>query len=467
MADKNLPVIGSEEWCAFPSLKVPAIRARIDSGAKTSSMHASNIKPFKKDGEQWVRFEIHPIPDMRKIVLPVEYPVLDTRKIKNTSGVSEERYVIRTEIQIGEDIYEIDLTLANRDAMGFRMLLGREAMNGRFLVDPSESYLIQDYNKTKLKSLYKSIKPRSSGLRIGLLASNPELYSNKRLMEAAEERGHTIHFVKVEHCYMKMDSNAPEIKSRGKVDLNDLDAIIPRIKPSMTHYGCALIRQFDTSGAYCLNDDRAIRHSRDKLYAAQIFTAKGISTPVTCFGKSPLDTKGLIEMVNGAPLIIKLLESTQGKGVVLAETNKAAESVINAFKSLNANILVQEFIKEAGGKDIRCFVVDGKVVASIQREAQKGEFRSNVHQGGTASVVRITAEERRLAVKAAKVFNLPVAGVDILRSNRGPMVLEVNSSPGLEGIEGATGVDIAGRIIQAIEKKLKYTPQPVVTAEEL
>jgi ribosomal protein S6--L-glutamate ligase len=217
-----------------------------------------------------------------------------------------------------------------------------------------------------------------------------------------------------------------------------------------------LVRQFESLNAYALNNADAILKSRDKLYSSQIFSKHGINTPITGFAKSPLDTKGLIEMVGGAPLIVKLLESTQGKGVVLAETSKAAESVINAFKSLHANILVQEFIREAGGKDIRCFVIDYKVVASIQREAQKGEFRSNIHMGGKASVIKITPEERKLAVKAAKVLNLPVAGVDIIRSNKGPMVLEVNSSPGLEGIEGATGTDIAGLMIKAIEKKLGY-----------
>ena len=224
----------------------------------------------------------------------------------------------------------------------------------------------------------------------------------------------------------------------------------------MTHYGCALIRQFESINAYSLNSGEAITRSRDKLFSSQIFSKNGINTPITGFAKSPLDTKGVIQMVNGAPLIVKLLESTQGKGVVLAETSKAAESVINAFKSLKANILVQEFIKEAGGKDISCFVINNKVVAAIQREAQKGEFSSNIHMGGKASVIKITAQERKLAIKAARVLDLPVAGVDIIRSNKGPMVLEVNSSPGLEGIEGATGKDLAGLMIRAIEQKMGY-----------
>ena len=248
--------------------------------------------------------------------------------------------------------------------------------------------------------------------------------------------------------------------------LNKFDAVIPRIKPAVTFYGCAMLRQFDTLGVYCQNSADAISKSRDKLYASQIFAKNDLHIPTTGFAKSPIDTKDLIRMVNGAPLILKLLESTQGKGVVLAETNKAAESVINAFKSLKTNILVQEFIKEANGSDIRCFVIDGKVVASIERRAGKGEFRSNLHMGGQASKIRIKPEERKLAVRAAKAMNLVVAGVDIIRSNRGPLLLEVNSSPGLEGIENATGLDIAHLMIRAIEKKLKFSLPAVEAVQE-
>ena len=289
------------------------------------------------------------------------------------------------------------------------------------------------------------------------LASNKNLYSNKRILEAAEARGHIINFLNIQHCYMRLDAQTPEVRYRGGKILDDLDAVIPRIRPSMTFYGCALLRQFDSIGTYCLNTSNSISQSRDKLYSSQLFSKNGIKIPVTGFAKSPLETKDLIDMVGGSPLIVKLLESAQGKGVVSAETNKAAESVINAFKSLQANILVQEFIKEAQGKDIRCFVVNGKVVASIIREAKKGEFRSNIHQGGLAKKVKISSDERKLAIKAAKIFKLEVAGVDIIRSNKGPLVLEVNSSPGLEGIENITGKDIANTIIMSIEKKLKYS----------
>ncbi|WP_268888267.1 30S ribosomal protein S6--L-glutamate ligase [Maribrevibacterium harenarium] len=295
---------------------------------------------------------------------------------------------------------------------------------------------------------------KESGLRIGLLASNPELYSNRRIMEAAESRGHEIQFLNVKHCYMKLDGTRPEIHYRGGRVLNDLDAVIPRIRPNMTFYACTLLRQFESLGIYCLNNSNAIAQSRDKLRSLQLLLEHDLHVPTTGFANSPLDTNDLINMVGGAPLIIKLLEGTQGKGVVLAETKKAAESVINAFKSLNANILVQEFVKEASGKDLRCFVIDGRVVASIQRTAAPGEFRANIHQGGRAELIKITPEEKRIAVKAAKAMNLKVAGVDLIRSNKGPLVLEVNSSPGLQGIETATNEDIASRMITAIEKHI-------------
>ncbi|MEK9741149.1 MAG: 30S ribosomal protein S6--L-glutamate ligase [Flavobacteriaceae bacterium] len=452
----SLDILGNAEWCSFHTLKIPAIKARIDSGAKTSSIQASNIKKFKKGNQSWVAFEINPLQDNLSISIACEAEVLDTRLVKSSSGISEKRYVIKAPIQVGTSKFDIELTLANRDGMDFRMLLGREAMRDRFLVDPSKSYLKGQVPQSELDKMYAHLMYHKTGLKIGLLASDKNLYSNKRLMEAGIARGHEMHFYNIQQCYMRLDTSFPEVRYRGGSILHDLDAVIPRIRPSMTFYGCALLRQFKAVGTYCLNSDTSISQSRDKLFSTQLFSANNIHIPITGFAKSPLDTKDLISMVGGAPLIIKLLQSAQGKGVVSAETNKAAESVINAFKSLQTNILVQEFIKEAAGKDLRCFVVNGKVVAAIERTAQKGEFRSNIHMGGSAKKAKITAEERRLAVKAAKILDLSVAGVDIIRSNRGPLLLEVNSSPGLEGIEAATGQDIANQMIIAIEKKLKY-----------
>ncbi|QCX01513.1 30S ribosomal protein S6--L-glutamate ligase [Aggregatimonas sangjinii] len=453
----DLKIIGSEEWCVFENLGIPAIKARVDSGAKTSSIQATNIKAYSKDAQEWVKFEVNPIQENRSIAIQCEARLVDRRMVKSSSGISEERFVVKTPVTIGEETFEIELTLANRDTMEFRMLLGREALNERYIVNPALYYQQRAFTDADVYRKYAPFYKEKTGLKIALLASNPELYSNKRIVEAAMARGHEIVFLNVELAYMKLDAHSPEIRYRGGNILKEFDAVIPRIKPSVTFYGCALIRQFDNLGVYCQNSAEAITQSRDKLFASQLFSKNDIHIPITGFAKSPMDTKDLIKMVNGAPLIIKLLESTQGKGVVLAETNKAAESVINAFKSVNTNILVQEFIKEANGQDIRCFVINNKVVASMQRQATKGEFRANIHQGGTASIIKITQEEKKLAVKAAKVLNLAVAGVDIIRSNKGPLLLEVNSSPGLEGIENATGKDIANEMIVAIEKKLKFS----------
>lgn len=291
-------------------------------------------------------------------------------------------------------------------------------------------------------------------MRIALLSRNRRLYSSRRLIEAAEARGHEVQVIDVLRCYMNIVSAKPSVHLEGK-PLTGFDAVIPRIGASVTAYGTAVIRQFEMMGVYPLIESVALARSRDKLRALQLLSRKGIGLPVTGFANKPGDSKDLIKMVGGAPLVIKLLEGTQGIGVVLAETNKAAESVIEAFMGVRANILVQEFIEEAGGSDIRCLVVGGKVVASMRRQAPEGEFRSNLHRGGSASLVKITPTERATAVAAAKILGLSVAGVDLLRSERGPLVMEVNSSPGLEGIEAASGKDVATIIIENLEKSAK------------
>jgi ribosomal protein S6--L-glutamate ligase len=291
-------------------------------------------------------------------------------------------------------------------------------------------------------------------MKIAILSRNKKLYSTRRLMEACEMRGHEPMVVDVLHSYMNIASSKPEVHVKGK-SLPFFDAIIPRIGASVTFYGTAVLRQFEMMGSFPLNESVAISRSRDKLRSLQLLSRRGVGMPNTGFAHDPDDIQDLIKMAGGTPLVIKLLEGTQGIGVVLAETRKAAESVIEAFMGLKANIMVQEYIKEAGGADIRCFVVGDKVVAAIKRQAQPGEFRSNLHRGGAASLIRITPTERATAVKAAKIMGLNVAGVDLLRSERGPLVMEVNSSPGLEGIETATGKDVARMIIEFIEKNAK------------
>lgn len=287
-------------------------------------------------------------------------------------------------------------------------------------------------------------------MKIGILSRDPKLYSTRRLVEAAESRGHEVQVVDVLRCYMNITANQPSVHYRKQV--LKFDAIIPRIGASVTSYGTAVLRQFEVGGVYSLNESIAISRSRDKLRAHQLLARKGVGMPITGYAHSADATDELIEFVGGAPLIVKLMESTHGKGIVLAETEKAAEGVINAFRGLNANFLVQEYIKESKGSDIRCFVVGERVVAAMQRTAKEGDFRSNLHRGGTASTVKLKPEERALALKAAKVMGLDVAGVDLIRSAHGPLVLEVNSSPGLQGIERVTGKDVADIIIEHAEK---------------
>jgi ribosomal protein S6--L-glutamate ligase len=291
-------------------------------------------------------------------------------------------------------------------------------------------------------------------MKIAILSTNKALYSTRRLIEAGEERGYQMPVYNHRRCYMNIVSSRPQIHYNGE-NIEGVDAIIPRIGASVSFYGTAVVRQFEMMGAYSVNESVAISRSRDKLRALQLLSRKGIGLPITGFANAPGDTDDLLELVGGAPVVIKLLEGTQGVGVVLAETRKAAESLIEAFRGLKANFMVQEFIKEAGGADIRCFVIGDKVVASMMRKGKEGEFRSNLHRGGSASLIKITPEERKTAVRSAQIMGLNVAGVDLLRSKRGPVVMEVNSSPGLEGIETATGKDVAGLIIEFIVKNAR------------
>ena len=292
-------------------------------------------------------------------------------------------------------------------------------------------------------------------MKIAILATNPDLYSHRRLVSAGMEAGHEMSVINPLFCYLNVAASNPTVHYQGGMPLGHFDAVIPRIGASNTFYGTAVLRHLETMGIYTVNESIAIARSRDKFRSLQLLARKGIPMPLTGFAQSPDNTEDLIRMVGGAPLVIKLLEGTQGKGVILADSHQSAVSIINAFKEMRANILVQEFIQESRGTDIRCLVVGDRVVASIKRQAKPGEFRANVHQGGEAMKVQLTAEERRLAVASAKTMGLRIAGVDLVRSHQGPLVLEINSSPGLEGIETATEVDIAKKIIRFIEKNAK------------
>ncbi len=446
--------LGWEEWVSLPDLTLPAIKAKIDTGARTSALHAVAIEPFGTEKNPQVRFIMHPDPNDPTIEVVCSAKVIDRRMVTSSNGVAESRFVIRSHIVIGGQKWPIDISLTNRETMGYRMLIGRSALKENISVSPGASFQqpVLTYDAYKKRQRKKDLPRRP--LRIGILTQEPGNYSNTRMIEAAEARGHVIECITTSRCYMAINNQKPEVHYDGKA-LPRFDAIIPRIGSRLTFYGMAVVRQFESMGVYCLNPAGAIGASRDKLLAHQVLAQHKLGMPNTAFARSSRDTKGIIDLVGGSPVVVKLLESTQGKGVVLADTRKAAMALVDAFRGLDAHFLVQEFVKEASGTDIRCLVVEGKVVGSMKRTAQPGEFRSNLHQGGKASKVRLTAQERQTAVKAARALKLNVAGVDILRSDTGPKILEVNSSPGLEGIEKATGKDIASNIIECIEHNVR------------
>ena len=445
--------LGWEEWVSLPDLSLPAIKAKVDTGARTSALHAVAIEPFGTESNPQVRFIMNPDPNDPSIEVVCSAKVIDRRMITSSNGETESRYVINSPISINGQIWPINISLTNRETMSYRMLLGRSALRDDMSVVPSASFQqpllsFEDYKKRRRK------KPPKRPLRIAILTQEPRNFSNSRMIEAAEKRGHVIETKYTSRCYMAINNLKPEVYYEGK-PLPRYDAIIPRIGSKMTFYGMAVVRQFESMGVYCLNPAEAIGASRDKLFAHQLLAQHKIGMPSTAFAKSSNDTKGIVDLVGGAPVVVKLLESTQGKGVVLAESRKSAYTLVDAFRGLDAHFLVQEFVKEAKGSDIRAFVVDGKVVGAMKRTAQAGEFRSNIHQGGTAQKITLTRVEKQSAIKAAKILKLNVAGVDILQSEAGPKILEVNSSPGLQGIEAATGKDIATKIIECIEDNVR------------
>ncbi|MEL6120123.1 MAG: 30S ribosomal protein S6--L-glutamate ligase, partial [Pseudomonadota bacterium] len=387
---------------------------------------------------------------------PCSASLVDRREVASSNGEKELRCVISSVLEVAGETWPIEITLTDRSNMASRMLLGRTALRDHISIVATERFQQPELTY----DVYSTARMREGAprrdLRICVL-SREDNYSTRRLVEEGEKRGHTVEVINTTRCYMAINALSPEVHYDGK-RLPRYDAVIPRIGASITSYGAAIIRQFETIGTHCVNGAAGITASRDKLYAHQLMARARINMPNTAFASSPRDNANIIGLVGTAPLIVKLLESTQGKGVVLAETKKAAESVVDAFRGLKASFLVQDFVKEAAGEDIRCLVIGGRVVASMKRTGAEGDFRSNLHRGGSAKSVRITKDERETAIRAAKAFDLNMAGVDLLRSDAGPKVLEVNSSPGFEGIETSTGKNIVGKLYETIEARVRPMP---------
>lgn len=464
--------MGWEEWLGFPDLGIPAIKAKIDTGAKTSALHAISIRPEKGNARR-VRFIIQPNPDDPHHLVECVAPVKDIREITSSNGIHEHRYVIETRIQVGDRPWPIELTLTNRELMSYKMLLGRSALQD-VVVRPQVSLLQPVLEFPQLvKAAREPVAVVTNGrlthskridartaterLELAILSREPDCYSTRRLLEAALSRGHSCRVIDTARCCISINPSHPDVLY-GEHSLRGVDAVIPRIGASLTLFGMALLRQLELLGVYCVNGADAIGASRDKLHAHQIFCRDKVPMPVTGFAHSPKDTAALMESVGGAPMVLKLLQGSQGKGVVLAETRNAAESVIDAFRNLDANFLVQEFVADAAGCDVRCIVIGNRVVAAMRRTAESGEFRSNLHRGGKAERITLSAEERAVAIRAARAMGLRIAGVDMLQTKDGPKVLEVNSSPGLQGIESSTEIDVADKMIAFIERHIHIKP---------
>ena len=454
--DKN--TLGWQEWVALPNIGLSALLAKTDTGAATSALHAFNIQPFGSDSNPKVRFGINPINKNKSFAIYCSANVTDMREITSSNGISEIRYVIKTSIKIGDsDLKDIEVTLTNRENMKYRMILGRSALEG-FNINAQESFI----QKQLSYDLYKNFKKQSvakRSLRIGILSVEPNNYSNQKIIESAEKHDHVCEIINTKRCYLNLKSHKPEVHYNGK-ELPFFDAIIPRIGSSLTFYGAAVVRQFEAMGTFCLNSSVAIGLSRDKLAAHQTLIKHEIPMPSTAFANSPHDTENLISLVDGVPLILKLLESTQGKGVLLPESKKAASGIISAFQRLQAPFILQEFEAESGGSDLRCLVIGNKVVAGMIRSAGEGDFRSNLHAGGIASKANISKEEKLISIKATKALGLGMAGVDILRTSDGPKVIEVNSSPGLKGIGAVSKLNLGEIIISYLEKKVVTLTMP-------
>jgi ribosomal protein S6--L-glutamate ligase len=445
--------LGWREWVSLPKLGLPALIAKIDTGARTSALHAFSIETFGPNDAPRVRFGVHPLDYRSDIEVWCTAKIVDKRAVRSSNGQTEQRFIISTPIRIGDREWPIEISLSNRYTMAHRMLLGRTALEGASAtIQPWVEYKQPKLNFDLYNTEHEDLEPIQRSLRIALLTMEPDNFSNRRLIEEAVKRDHIIEPINTLRCYMNIKSIASAVHYEGK-PLRNYDVVIPRIGASITSYGTAVVRQFEMTGALCLNQALPIQQSRDKLFAHQVMAMHGLPMPDTAFASSNHDTDDLIKMVGGTPLVIKLLQSTQGKGVILCENRKSASSVIDALRTTEASFLVQQFISEAAGQDLRCIVLEGKVIASMVRRANGDDFRANLHKGGLAQDAKITAEERKLAVRAVNRLGLKFAGVDILRSAKGPLLLEVNSSPGLEGVEKTTGVNVAGHVMDYVEAR--------------
>jgi|JI10StandDraft_1071094.scaffolds.fasta_scaffold92424_3 ribosomal protein S6--L-glutamate ligase len=452
--------IGPSELLSFPEIELEAVPARVDTGARTSTIWASNIQ--EQEGTlSYTLFDSTNDLHTGRIITTDHFTKL---VVTPSNGIAEERYVVKLLVVFAGKRIRASFTLANRSTQSYPVLVGRNVLRGKFIVDVSRKELFDDetdkakelekgFMQAQLAKAAKQSHPHSS-LHIAILSKGAANYTTKRLKEVAMARGHDVRVVNYAKCYMTMEKGKPVVYYNGK-ELPKFDVVIPRIAQSYTKYGTAVVRQFEMQGIYSTASSIAINRSRDKLRAMQILARQDVGIPKTVFARESANLEEIVDLAGGAPVIIKVARGTHGNGVVLAETKKAAKAVMQAFYVEGVNFVVQEFVKESAGTDIRVLVVGNRVVASIIRQSLDDDFRSNTHQGGVGKKVKLTDEEEKTAIRAARALSLPICGVDMMRSDDGPKVLEVNSSASIKTPELITGRDVATKIIEYVERNAK------------
>jgi ribosomal protein S6--L-glutamate ligase len=452
----ELAVIGREEWCVFEELGIPAIKARIDSGAKTSSLHAYNIEHFIKQGEEWVRFDVHPLQRNREITVSCQAPLIGRRHVKSSSGTTKERPIIKVPITLGKHTFDIELNLASRDTMEFRMLLGREALMDRFVVNTSEQFKVQNFTEAEIKEKYATFQKKTKSLWIGLLSNKPKTYTNKIIIRAAEQRGHHIVLLDPNEAFLKFKTQKSILGYVNGAEEDQLDALIPRVDPETQILGLAMVWHYDHKGIFCLNTAEGLSNAYNAPLAWQLFAQHSLPLPNALFAKATIDVKEVKKRVN-APLTLKFYKGTLIKKVVALTTFNQWEVVLAKTKKAYSHIWAQESVLSVKQLKIRCFIINGKIVASVA-EGSVAEISVRTMGAKAVSVkIRVSMEEKKLALKAAKILNLSVAGVDILRARKGPFFLGITPCPKLEGLDQTTANEIADTMILAIEKKLRVS----------
>jgi ribosomal protein S6--L-glutamate ligase len=458
VSNKHLTIIGRAEKIDLRDFKLVEIPAKVDTGADSSSLWVSNILEDQK-GLHFVLFD-KGSPYFNGEVQHFTKPDYTLTRVANSFGHKELRYKVKLRITVKGRKVRATFTLSDRSLKTYPILLGRRLLQGKFLVDVTNGTPLKEVERQKATILQQELEQTTenpnkgkSGMKIAILSKGPGNYSTKRLKEEALKRGHEVRVINYAKCYVTLESNKPVVRYEGD-SLHDIDVIIPRIASNLTSYGASIVRQFEMQNVFTTTTSISIVRSRDKLRSTQLLAKAGMGIPKTVFGRETADLDDVLDQVGGAPVIIKVARGTHGNGVVLAETRKAAKAVMQAFYVEGVSFIVQEYVEESAGTDIRVFVVNGKVVASMMRQSLDDDFRSNLHQGGEGKAVKLTEDERKTALKAAKAMGLPICGVDLMRSNRGPLVLEVNSSPGF-GIEKVTGHNVAEKIIEYVEQNAR------------